>query len=110
MKKKLLKPPCEGFLILPSLEEVFKKLAFFKKGFTAHQPYFFNLGVASKFLFLDSQDINKKFVFVDTDRIRIIIRVPTRGEIGTIKFIDTEEALDEYPTPSRSFLEIFSGG
>jgi hypothetical protein len=112
MKKKLLKPPSQDgeILILPSLKEI---LSYLKKDSlvgVAHQPYFFNPGVSLKFIFLHDLNLGKKkIIFVDTDKIKLEVKLPYLERKMT--FLDTEEVLFNYFTPQEKefknfFLEI----
>jgi hypothetical protein len=112
MKKSLLKPPQNDgqILLIPQLEELIPQLKDTTKIGIAHQPYFFNPGVALKFLFLDNLDTgDKEVVFVDSDRIRLEVDVPSEeGYTSRVEFINTEEILYSYPAPSkRSILDFF---
>ena len=107
MKKRLLKPAeNDGQIIcIPSSEEFILKVSDKHTVGTAHQPYFFNPGVALKFIFLGRiPKGRKKIFFVDTDRLDIKIKLPAREQIRQINFLNTDTVLSEYLTPKQ---EVF---
>jgi len=112
MKKRLLKPPQNDGEIfnLPAPGEFASQLKAEHLIATAHQPYFFNPGVSAKFIFLDNLPEGKKqIIFVDTDRIKLEVKVPSRQGIDTISFINTDEVLSGYPTPGQNnFIDFLS--
>lgn len=112
MKKKLLKPPQDNseIIVIPSPEEIISHLNQDTIVGVCHQPYFFNPGVSLKFLFLEYLPKGREeILFLDTDKVRIEIKVPSQRNIETVKFIESEEALFEYPTPAQEkFNNFFS--
>ncbi|HIE36421.1 MAG TPA: hypothetical protein EYP89_04195, partial [Candidatus Omnitrophica bacterium] len=108
MKQKLLKPPSKNgeILILPSLKEILSLLKEDSLLGVAHQPYFFNPGISLKFIFLQNLPVGKKkIIFVDTDRVKIEVKLPSQEE--KINFLDTDEVLFNYSTPSENQLKDF---
>ncbi|UCD15364.1 MAG: hypothetical protein JSV34_06525, partial [Candidatus Omnitrophota bacterium] len=66
---------------------------------TAHQPYFFNPGVAVKFIFLEKLSKGKKqIVFLDTDKTKISVAVPAINGLKAVEFINSECVLFDYPS------------
>lgn len=108
MKKRLLKPPQSNgeIILLPSRERFISQLGDDSILGVCHQPYFFNPGVALKFLFLEYLPKGKKeIIFLDTDRINLEVRLPTKGGIRLINFLNGDEVLFKFLKPSE---EIFS--
>jgi len=108
MKQELLKPPSKNgeILILPSLKEILSLLKEDSLLGVAHQPYFFNPGISLKFIFLQNLPVGKKkIIFVDTDRVKIEVKLPSQEE--KINFLDTDEVLFNYSTPSENQLKDF---
>ncbi len=113
VKKHLLKPPSvnEEIFLLPSLKIFFKTLARDDYVSTAHQPYFFNPGVAAKFIFLDKLGkAQKRFLFLDTDKVKVFANIPyIGGGHWHINFLDSLQALYDYKSPSPDkWLDFFS--
>ena len=113
-KKRLLTPPRgDGEIIfLPEPVGFFGRISGSNRIGTAHQPYFFHPGVAVKFIALEAAPRGKKeIVFLDTDRVRISVKIPAGrgGETTAVDLITTDRLLYDYPAPSenvfRGFLE-----
>ena len=110
MKKPLLKPPEKNdeIIFLPHIAAFLKLLRDESIIGTAHQPYFFHPGIALKFLFIDILDIpKKKIIFVDTDKIKVSIKIPTKETIKVLPFLDTDEVLYAYQTPQEKKITEF---
>ena len=110
MKKKLIKPPENDrqILCIPSSEEFILKVKDEHAVGTAHQPYFFNPGVALKFIYLERLPKGRKqVIFVDTDRLNIKVKSPAREGIRQVAFLDTESVLSEYLTPKDEVFHNF---
>lgn len=107
MRHPLLKPPGgDREIILPEKENIRKSLKGGKIWGVAHQPYFFNPGVALKFLFLDALNAGEKtFIFVDTDRLNLKIYTPLKEECRKIEVIESESPLYDYKNPGEDFFE-----
>lgn len=113
MKKSLLQPPKEDsrILFLPGRSEFLSGFNSQKVIATAHQPYFFNPGVSLKFLFLDFLSCeNKKLLFVDTDKVKIIAKVPTgQNTVYPEGFIVSNEILFDFIQPKQEkILDFFT--
>lgn len=112
MKKRLLKPPQENgeILFLPEPKTVVSSLLSAHTFCASHQPYFFNPGVSTKYLFLDMVPLKKKYLFLDTDRAGLVVNIPySGGGVYTKELIRSESVLYDYPAPKESFfLEFFS--
>jgi len=108
MKKKLLKPPSEGgqILSLPDLQETLGYIKEDSRVGVCHQPYFFNPGVSLKFLFLDDlQAAKKNIIFLDTDRVKIGVKVPfADGSVRTLDLIRSKEVLSGFSTPDEELF------
>jgi hypothetical protein len=112
MKKRLLKPPSNDgeIFFLPDLRKFLPSLKEESRVGTAHQPYFFNPGVSLKFLALEYLPKGyKKFLFLDTDKVRINIKIPYKGGIKVVNLINSEEVLAEYSVSGEKiFRDFFS--
>ncbi len=111
MKKRLLTPPARDgeILLIPPPGELPKLLSGGDRRGTAHQPAFFNPGVALKFLLLrELPGAGKEIIFVDTDRISIEINLPPAGPDGAVsclELIESDDPLICLPAPSPDFWE-----
>lgn len=113
MKKKLLKAPGNDgeILLSPNIPRIIEETKEGRTIGTAHQPYFFNPGVSTKFIFLDAlHDTNKKFIFVDTDKVHLEVNIPVaKGAIVSKQFIVTDQVLYQYPRPKEdTIVSLFS--
>ena len=109
MKKHLLKAsPNDGeLLFLPSLKEIVKALDKQLLSLTAHQPYFFNPGISLKFLFLKRLAKQKKFLFVDSDRIDLKANIPSSRGLRRLSCIESQDILADFPTPDKKVFDLF---
>ena len=111
MKKKLLKPPANDseILFLPDYGEFTSPICEKDRICVAHQPYFFNPGVSVKFLFLEGiPRCRKEIVFVDTDRVRVGVRVPSCSAWPKrLYLVNSEHVLCDFPTPERDVFSRF---
>lgn len=101
MKKKLLKPPKnKEIIIIPSFKKAKSISVKSKKILVAHQPGFFNPGVALKFLILEKLSSDKRIIFVDTDRFDLSINLKTaQGSLAV--FFQKNHTLFNYPNPRK---------
>ncbi|MCF7871062.1 MAG: hypothetical protein K9L95_01615 [Candidatus Omnitrophica bacterium] len=107
MKKKLLKPPKnKEIIIVPPYQKTKLICAKLKNILTAHQPGFFNSGVALKFLILKKLSLDKRIIFVDTDRIDLSINLKTETDNLAV-FFKKNYTLFDYPNPSKKEWIIF---
>jgi hypothetical protein len=101
MKKKLLKPPKnKEILIIPSCQKIKSICAKSKQILSAHQPGFFNPGVALKFLILEKFSSEKKIIFVDTDKIDLSLNLNTVQDNLSVSF-QKNYTLFYLPNPSK---------
>jgi hypothetical protein len=110
MKKRLLKPPSNDgeIIILPSPKEFIGQIKEKDIVGVAHQPYFFNPGVSLKFIFLEKlPQGKKKIIFVDTDKVKIQVKLPTPEGPKILRFLDREEVLFNYLSPSKEIFKDF---
>jgi hypothetical protein len=111
MKKRLLKPPQNNgeVIFLPEREKILNQINEETVVGTAHQPYFFNPGISLKFLFLQNLPAaKKKIVFVDTDRIRLEVKVPGVGEAPkTVTLLNSDMVLADYPALKKGETDKF---
>ena len=109
MKKHLLKPPPNDaeLLFLPSLKEVAEALDKQPVSLTAHQPYFFNPGVSLKFLLLQKLARQKKFLFVDSDRLDLKANIPSSRGVRRLSCIESQDILLDFPTPDKKVFDLF---
>ncbi|MCK5708486.1 MAG: hypothetical protein KAI43_12630 [Candidatus Aureabacteria bacterium] len=109
MKKKLLKPPQNNgeIFISPDYHDIIKDITPNTRIMTAHQPYFFNSGVSTKYLFQDMLEKGiRSNIFLDTDRIDIGVNLPLdNSRIVYKKILASEEVLYQFKTPSKNIFD-----
>jgi hypothetical protein len=101
MKKKLLKPPKnKEILIVPSYQKTKSICIKLKHILGAHQPGFFNPGVALKFLILEKLSLEKRVIFVDIDKINLSLNLKTAQDNLAVSF-QKDSTLFDSPNPSK---------
>lgn len=109
MKKRLLKPPREDkeILIVPfghKIKSIYPKL---NNILAAHQPGFFNPGVALKFLILKHLPHTKRILFVDTDRVDLSLNLETKNKNLFIPFIQGQVLFNCLNPPEKEWASFF---
>lgn len=110
MKKKLLKSPEKhgDIFFSPDFKEIGSLLKDNHIIGTSHQPYFFNPGVSLKFLFAEKFLQSKKIIFLDTDKVKLNIKLPSaEGRAVSFDFLNKENVLLDYPMPPEGFFYNF---
>lgn len=110
MKKRLLRPPQNHgeIIFLPDLERFISQINSDSIIGTAHQPYFFHPGISLKFISLEKLSCgSKRMIFLDSDMVKITVKIPAKDRTELIFFINSDSVLDGYPTPEEKQWDDF---
>jgi hypothetical protein len=109
-KKRLLKAPENDgeILFLSRGADFFSSIDKNKCVGVCHQPGFFNPGVALKFIMADLlPECTKKNFFLDTDRVRVSVNIPSEKGPLRIFLAESECAFSRFPMPEINEIELF---